>query len=134
MNSLITFALTLVENAAVRHIRQPIARMAYVVTFALMAIGCAIAGIGCGLAALWIYALPHVGAVGAPLVVSGVLLAMSLVMLMVARYTSGARSAPPKDPDLESVISEAMKLLKEHKNSVLLATFLTGLIAGKRKT
>jgi hypothetical protein len=133
MNDLIKLVLALAEGAAVRHVRQPIGRMACVAIVTLAAAGCAVSAVACGLAALWIYALPHVGAAGAPLVVAGVLLAMCLVMLMAMRYAGKPGPPAPRDGTPELLLAEAARLLKEHKGPVLLAALLAGLAAGKRE-
>ena len=131
MSDLIKFALALAEGAAVRHGRRAIARMACVAAVTVVAAGCAIAAVACVLTALWIYALPHVGTTGAPLVVAGVLLAMCLVMLALMRYALKPRQALSTvgvTPEL--LLAEATHLLKEHKGPVLMTALLAGLIAG----
>jgi O-antigen/teichoic acid export membrane protein len=107
-------------------------RTACVVAAAAAAVGCAIAALGCLLAALWIYARPHVGAVGAPLVVAGVLLAIGLAVLGLMRHKLKRRPPPPPAGDaLASLLAEATRLLKEHKGSVLTVALLAGFVAGR---
>ncbi len=58
----------------------------------MAATGCAIAAIACGLVAVWIYAEPRVGPVGAPLIVAGILVLVCVGMLVAARL---AMKRPP---------------------------------------
>jgi hypothetical protein len=132
MRDLIRLALALAEQAAVRHCRQAAARVAWVAAVALVAGGCGIAAIACGLAALWIYAVPRVGPVGAPLVVAGTLLVLGLVVLVVMRYAMKPRRPPPSPVGVapEVLLAETTRILKEHKGAVLIAAVLAGLVAG----
>jgi hypothetical protein len=131
MSDLIRLALALAEQGAVRRSRQAAARMVCVAAVALLAAGCAIAAVACGLAALWIYAVPQVGAAGAPLVVAGVLVVMCLAVLALMRYGLKPRQAPPPAGAAPAVLlAETTRLLKEHKGSVLVAAVLAGLVAG----
>jgi hypothetical protein len=132
MRDLIRLAVALAEGGAVSLARQATARTACVVAAAAAAAGCAIAAVGCLLAALWIYALPHVGAVGAPLVVAGVLLAMCLAVLGLMRYPLKRRPAPaPAGDALAPLLAEATRLFKQHKGAVLTVALLAGLVAGR---
>ena len=133
MSVLLKLALALTEQAVVRHNRQAAGRMVCVVAVTLVAAGCGVAAVACGLAALWIYALPHVGAVGAPLVVAGVLVVMVLGMLAVMRYGLKRRAPPAAGLTPALLQAEATRLLKEHKGSVLVAAVLAGLVAGMNK-
>ena len=81
MSELLGLALALAEQGAVRRGRQAAAQMAYIAAAIMVAAGCAAAAVACGLAALWIYALPWVGAAGAPLIVAGVLLVLCVAVL-----------------------------------------------------
>ena len=137
VGDLLKLALALSEGAAVRHAGQATARMACVALVVLAASSFALAGVACALAALWIYTVPHVGPAGAPLIVAGVLLAISLAILAVLRYGFKPRQAPRPavvTPDIlrpEILLVEATRLLKQHKLPVLLAALLAGLAAGR---
>jgi hypothetical protein len=132
MSDLIRLAVALAESSAVSLARQATARTARVLAAAAAAAGCAIAAVACVLAALWIYALPHVGAIGAPLVVAGVLLVMCLAVLMLMRYRLKRRPAPPAAGAAPALLlAEATRLFKEHKGPVLMAALLAGLVAGR---
>jgi hypothetical protein len=93
---------------------------------------CAIAAVACGLAALWIYVLPHTGAVGAPLVVGGVLVALCLAMLMLVRYGLAPRQAPgPAAGSPALLLADMTRLVRDNKAPVLMAALLAGLVAGR---
>jgi hypothetical protein len=131
MSDLIKLALVLAEQGAVRHSRQAAGRMACVAAVALVAAGCAVAAVACVLAALWIYAVPQVGAAGAALIVAGVLVVMCLAMFALMRYGLKPRQAPPPAGVAPAVLlAETTRLLKEHKGAVLMAAVLAGLVAG----
>jgi hypothetical protein len=90
-----------------------------------------IAAGGCAAAALWLYAIPHVGAAGAPLVAAGGLLVFCVVLMVVARgilhYRRRASSSMPA-PGLP--LEEALRLFSENKGTMLLAALVAGLVAG----
>lgn len=93
---------------------------------------CAIAAVACGLAALWIYVQPHMGAVGAPLVVGGVLVALCLAMLMLVRYGLTPRQASkPATGAPALLLADVTRLVKDNKGPVLMAALLAGLLAGR---
>ena len=91
---------------------------------------CAVAAIACGLAALWISALPHVGAAGAATVVAGVFLAMCLALLALNHYGLRRRS-PPAEASASLLLAEAARLVQDHKGPMLMTALLAGLIAGR---
>jgi hypothetical protein len=131
VSDLTRLALALAGQAAVRHNRQAAGRMAIMAAATLAAVGCGIAALGCGLAALWIYLVPRVGAVGAPLVVAGVLLAIGLAVLAGTRYAVKPRRSPPRREVLPTVLlAEATRQVRHHKGSMLLAAVIAGLVAG----
>jgi hypothetical protein len=133
MNTFIKLAFALVDGGMLRQDRQSTARMACLATATIVAVVCAMAAIGCLLAALWIYALPYVGAVGAPAVVAGVLIILCCAVLTFMRYAPKLRrriASPPFDAAPALLLAQATRLLKEHKGPVLIAALLAGLVAG----
>ena len=68
-------------------------RMTAAALCASLAAVSAIAAGGCAAVALWLWAIPHVGPVGAPLVAAGGLLVFCAVLMIVAR---GILHLPPK--------------------------------------
>jgi hypothetical protein len=132
MNELIKLVVALVDGGMLRQGRQSTSRIAGVAIAALVAVICAMAAIGCLLAALWIYALPYVGAVGAPAVVAGVLIILCCAVLTFMRYAPRSRRTAPPSFDATSalLLTQVTRLLKEHKGPVLIAALLAGLVAG----
>ncbi len=129
MSELLKLALALAEGVAVQRARPAAARICYVAFAAL----CAVAALACALAALWIYALPYVGAAGAPLVVAGVLLVLVLALLALRGYAGRRRLASPEDIAATALLGEVARLVKEHKGAVLIAALFIGLLAGTDK-
>ncbi len=95
----------------------------------LVAAAFAAAALGCGFAALWLYALPLVGPVGAPLVVAGALLVVALALLLLARRMVQLPVAAPA-PSSKAVSAEIDKLMAEHKTEMLLAALVAGMCVG----
>jgi hypothetical protein len=119
------------RNDLAERIRESTRRMSLVAMSAIAAGICAAAAIACAIAALWIFTLPHLGPVGAPLVAAGALLFLAVVLLVVMRRVSrrpGRDSQSSLTPDL--LITEATRQFKEHKGVILLAVLVAGLIAG----
>jgi hypothetical protein len=108
-----------------------------------VAAGCAVAGaafaaasIGCAVAALWVFVLPKVGPVGAPLIAAAALLSACLTLLAIMRSILRRRPTPlpaavvPPAADPAVLIAEAMRLFDENKGAALLAAVLAGISAG----
>lgn len=132
MGSLIELATwILVESAKTGRVR--ITAAAVCASFA--AVG-TLAALGCVAVALWIFALPTLGPVGAPLVVAAALLMVTLGLATAAwlilrqnQRQSGAATSP------QWLLTEATRLLKENKGPALLAAVIAGMAAanGGRK-
>jgi hypothetical protein len=58
----------------------------------------AAASVGCAVTALWVFALPEVGPVGAPLIAATALLLLCLALLVIARSLLRRRSPPLRAP------------------------------------
>ena len=132
MDAIAKLILATAEQRVVRVMRDATTRLVGVSAVMLLAASFAAAGLGCVLTGLWIFLLPHVGPVGAPLVVGGLLLLASFALLASTRT---ARIPPPAAPPVDILpalaVAEVTDLLKAHKGSVLLAAVLAGLTAGK---
>ena len=90
----------------------------------------AASALGCGLAALWTWERPILGAAGACLVVSGVLVVAALVAFLVTRRLHRpAKSGPTCHATQTMLLAEAGRLFKQHKGSVLIAALLAGMAA-----
>lgn len=106
-------------------------RMTAAALCASLAAVSAIAAGGCAAVALWLWAIPHVGPVGAPLVAAGGLLVFGAVLMIVARVILDRRrraSSSAAVPGLR--LEEVLRLFNENKGSVLLAALVAGLVAG----
>ena len=89
------------------------------------------ASLGCAVAALWIFAAPRIGPAGAALCAAAVLLALGLAVLGLGLLVAkGNRRARPAAPSPDVMLAEAMKLFVNHKNAVLVAALIAGLLAG----
>ena len=133
MGNLITLALLVAEGVSGRKGRQTATHVARIAVFTLAAACCGFSAFACALVALWLYVVPQVGPAGAPLVVAGVLLVMCLVLLAVVQFGLKPRPPPASGFAASELITEATRLLNEHKGTVLLAALLAGLVAGRRE-
>jgi uncharacterized membrane protein YfcA len=132
-HELIRLVLAAVEEFAARSIRHAVRRLTYVAACVGLALCCGIGAFGCALAALWIYAVPHVGAVGAPLIVASVLLAIGVGLIMLSRRRPiPRRPQPAMNIDYAAVATELSDMVKEHKAPTLIAAFLAGVMAGTK--
>lgn len=98
-----------------------------------MAIVAVTAGVACGVAALWIYLIPVVGAGGAALSATGVFLITGGALMMVARNFSRPSPDEIMDED-EPIADELIGILRDgverNKGASLLAALVAGLAAG----
>ena len=133
MNDLVRFVLALAAVDAGRQSRWTTARVAYTAVACVVAGGCTVAALACGIAALWIYTLPFAGTVGAPAIAAGVLLTPCLTLLALSRYGLKRRPVPSADANVSLLLGEATRLVLDHKSSVLMAALLAGLIAGSNE-
>lgn len=130
IDGLIKIIAMTMAQARARNIAAAAGRIAGAVLCAGFMMMFFVAALGCGVAALWIYALPVVGPVAAPLVAAGALLVACLILMAIARgLLSRKRSASGSAAVPELILAEVTRLFKEHKGSVLLAAFIAGLVA-----
>jgi hypothetical protein len=96
----------------------------------------AVAAVGCAVTALWLFVLPEVGPVGAPMIAAAALLLLCVPLLVIARSLTRRRSTrlpATAVPDVALpvlLITEASRLLQENKGAALLAALLAGATAG----
>ena len=118
-------------SAKVGDIGRATSRIAAAAACASLAAVSAIAAGGCAVAALWLFAIPYVGAAGAPLVAAGGLLVFCVVLMAVARgIVRYNRRAPSSTAAPGLQLGEAIRLFSENKGTVLLAALVAGLVAG----
>jgi hypothetical protein len=120
-----------IGSGLTERIRASTGRIALAVFCASLAAICAIASGACAIYALWIFALPRLGPVGAPLGAAAALLGSSIALLVVmqALVRLRRRGNPPDIARLFG-IAEATRLFKENKGAMLVAALVAGLIAG----
>jgi hypothetical protein len=89
-----------------------------------------LAAIGCAVAALWLYLLPLLGNVGAPLAAAGALIVVALVLLLVASRVLRGRRPDARAASGDAVVADLAQLVKGHKLETLVAALTAGLVAG----
>jgi hypothetical protein len=137
METLKTLLALLARLVSVERIGAAAGRAAAAAALGAVAVLFVVAALGCAAAALWLFALPYVGPVYAPLIVAGVLLLIALVILAVARGVLRRQRATPASvtsAELAALLEAAEPLLQEHKGTVLLAALVAGLVAGGRRS
>ncbi len=105
-------------------------RMAAAALLGSCAVLLAAAAWGCASAALWIALIPSLGPAGAPLAVAGVCLLLAGILGLIAWLLVRRRRARPADGlQLDAMLSEAGRVINEHKGAALLAAALAGMLA-----
>ncbi len=105
-------------------------RTALVVAATAIATLCAVSAFICLLIALWLYEMPILGEVGAPLVVAAVLAAVTLIAGLILH----ARSTPPPPPPPHPLVAGGAvlsTLMRSNKMLVLLGALLAGFVASE---
>jgi hypothetical protein len=137
MGSLIRLAAwALIESGRAGNARTAAIRVTAIALCAGLAAMLMLAALGCAAAALWIFILPSLGTVGAPLVVAATLSAMTLILATAAWFIIRHRRRGPSAATApQSLLSEAARLFDEHKGLMLLAAVVAGMAAanGGRK-
>jgi hypothetical protein len=131
MGSLIELAARfLIESGKTGSARAAAIRMTAAALCAGLAAALMLAALGCVATALWIFTLPSLGSIGAPLLVAAMLSTVTLILTAAAwlimrngRSSQGAAMAP------QLLLSEATRLFNDHKGVVLLAAVVAGMAA-----
>jgi hypothetical protein len=87
---------------------------------------------GCICAAVWIGLTPSLGPVGAPLIVAALCIVVGGILALVA-WTLARRRRPVRphaELQVEALLSEAGKVIKEHKGAALILAALLGIMVG----
>ena len=138
MGGLIKMILpALLASGGVNHLQAAITRLIVVALCGMLAAVMMLGALGCLAAALWIYTLPCLGPVGAPLVVAGAFLILTLILVAIAcRIRRPGRRKAAAAPAAASMAPELARILRENKGTVLLAAALAGMAAagGRRKS
>lgn len=134
MGNLVKLAgLLLVGFARTGNVRDCLIRTTAAALCATLAAVLALAALGCAATALWIFALPALGPVGAPLVVAAVLSTLILVLAMaIWLIHRGGRRQASADTDPQLLLAGATRLFSEHRAAALLAAVVAGVVAGTR--
>jgi len=134
MQDLIALVLAVVQAAALQRARPSRARRLCVAAGVAGLVLCYLVASACLLTALWLFLLPRVGEVGAPLVIAGLLVVKALVILAWLRFGQ-ARAAQPSPAEISPsvLLAEVDRLFKAHKGSAVAAALLVGLMAGGAK-
>lgn len=130
MNPMINHVVAAIEQRFLRFEREAVGTAVNATMGPLLASFCAAAGLACFVAGFWIFLLPHVGPVGAPVIVGGVLFLVSLGILAARRLAVRVPPPPAEIPQALS-LADATALLKDQKAPVLFAALLAGLAAGR---
>jgi hypothetical protein len=138
MGSLFKLATSaLLATGGVNHLQATVTRLVVVAACATVAAVMMLGALGCLAAALWIYTLPALGPVGAPLVVAAAFLIVTLILVALACRIRRPRrrKAAAAPAAAASLAPEIARILKDHKGTVLLAAALAGMAAasGRRK-
>jgi hypothetical protein len=135
VRNLITVAAALTESRLARHGREAAGKVAIVAAAAFIASLSALSAIGCALWAFYVYALPHAGPVGAPLIVAGVLLAVCFAALAAASASLRPRRGAIRVESVSaaSLNHEVSALFKDQKGAILLSALLAGVVAGSSR-
>jgi hypothetical protein len=135
LRNLITVAAALTEDRLARHGREAAGKAAIAGAMASIATLSAMAAIGCALWALWVYALPHAGPVGAPLVVCAALVAICIAAVAAAKHSlrPGGRAVRIQPVSAASLNHDVSALFKDQKGAILLSALLAGIVAGSSR-
>ncbi len=99
----------------------------------LVAALCLLGGICCAMASLWLFALPWLGRVGAPLLVAGVLLVAALALLLSARgRRKRLRPAPVPAGSAALLLAELGRAASAGETPILLTALFAGMALGTR--
>lgn len=90
------------------------------------------AGMACGVAALWIYLAPLIGAAGAALSAAGVFLLLSGILMFVApsMFRPAENVAVTGEPGTDEIAALLRTSFGRHKGVTLLTALVAGIAAG----
>ena len=123
-------AWALIESGKSGGRRAATGRMTVAALCAGLGAALGLAVLGCAAVALWNYALPSLGPVGAPLIVAAALLVVGLILALASwRILCRRQPAPGDGVAPELLLSEAGRLFGEHKGAMLVAALIAGMAA-----
>ena len=132
MRELINLAATLIEASGATERRRSAARAMLVIVTTAIAALCGLGAVICLVTALWLYEMPLVGEVGAPLVVAAVLAGVALIAgLVLHARTTPSGSSSSAGLDEVALTGGLQALMRSNKLLVLLSALIVGLAAGE---
>jgi Na+/melibiose symporter-like transporter len=89
------------------------------------------AALVCAGVGVWLFAASQIGSVGASGVVAGALLVVGLILMITAWSVVRRKPAPPPTEAAISsqLLQDAAELFRTHKETMLLAALITGVVA-----
>jgi len=145
VQALIKLGLMAVTGAAGAHARETARRTALHLAGMIAVALLAVAGVGCALAALWVALLPEIGALGAWLVLAGMLLGAAAILALALQRGRHREHREPEE--LSAAVQAALgdiraftehsgeglkKALEGHEWQLVIAALLAGLFLGRR--
>ncbi len=133
MRELIGLVATLIEASGATE-RRHSAAGAMMVVAAGFIVGLGVLGVLiCLLAAVWLYELPILGEVGAPLVVAAVMAAITVIGGVVLQYKASKPPPAPPSPAINpaAILEVANSVMKSNKFLVLVGALMIGLAVGE---
>ena len=128
-------AAALAEIGIARYAQSGWKRSGTTLVLKVVSVICAGLGGGFAVASFLIYLIPVVGAAGATLIVGGTFFVVSLVAagigLSMARLARKPLETVPR-PDLEALVADAEGFVRQHKELVLAAAFVAGLLTAEK--
>ena len=107
-----------------------ITRQAKLAVVVIAAVCCGGVALGFVIASIWIFAVPFVGAAGAPLVAATPLAILCVVAWVMASRLA-RRGLPTPTPEISDVaVAAATRLMTERPVTALVAALIAGVIAG----
>jgi hypothetical protein len=130
-SDLVKLTLALLQTSAARNATQSFKSLVRVALLQTVAAFCVIASLVCALGALWTYAAPILGVVGALLAAAGVFGVIALAALGLAWRAGKTRSRSPTLGSAgDAPLAAAANLFKQHTGLALLAALLAGVFVG----
>jgi hypothetical protein len=124
--------MALIRCGTAGSIVPSVRRLATVALYAIVGAVFATASIGVAAAALWIWALPRLGPVGAPLAVAGALLVVCLAAIAMMRHVlRSRRTRSPANAAPALLLDQAMAVFQDQRGAALTAALIAGLAAGR---
>ena len=137
MQEILRLALMAAQAMAATNPPQPRVRPYCVVGGVAGILLCLLTASGLVTAAAWLFLLPHLGPVGTPLVLAGIVLVKACAILLWLRWRS-PRPVPAAPlsasvADLAPILAEAERMFSANKLPTLMAALLAGLVVGGRR-